>query len=182
MHFNHFWNNFGIQCAHARVQYQSQLTHNIPPPLHSAHGSLWTGIPNCTVFWLPAINCGKQTVALHWGLYNADHRKGRKHHRYHPNMLTSAISHQNAVKMSSMFAYCFPCNGCFSFRIWLQFDGLRSEEWGGHCNTCHLSTPKNFFTLPTELAELFHLGWWHFWPILDACTKPWHRCYCRYNL
>jgi hypothetical protein len=52
-----------------------------------------------------------------------------------------------------MFAYCFPCNGCFSFRMWLQLDGLRSEEQEGNGTTCNLSTPKNI------LDSVYRVGW-----------------------
>jgi hypothetical protein len=41
--------------------------------------------------WYPIINCGRVTIRLGLYMYNADHRKGRKHH-HHPNMLICTIS------------------------------------------------------------------------------------------
>lgn len=61
---------------------------------------------------------------------------------------------------------------------WTEVRGTRK-----HCNTCQLSTPKNFWTVSTELAGplsfrvvTFSSSSWCLYQTI------WHRCYCRYNL
>ena len=38
-------------------------------------------------------------------------------------------SHQNSVKMSSLFSNLYPCSGVFNFRMRSKLHGLRSGEW-----------------------------------------------------